>query len=112
MDKYAFTIKDNRREQGSYDLTFSKWTERGCVVLCRYAERDTRGAVHYHGIVNIPHTLYRKSLCLPGYHVKFKEIFDEDGWMTYCKKDQEEESTDTDDNSCMEFIRKNKIRLV
>lgn len=112
MDKFAFTIKDNRKDQHDYNLVFNLWATHGCVVLCKYAERDTRGVVHYHGIVNIPHNLYRKQLCPYGYHVKLKEMFDEDGWTTYCKKDQEEESLDTDDNSCMEYLLKNKIRLV
>lgn len=106
MQKFAFTLVDNRKDQHDYMLIFSDWIKRGCNILYKFAEHNKHGYVHYHGLIEIPKTIYRKTLCPKGYSVRFKEVWNAQGWYNYCKKDQEEDSLDTDDNDLMDRLKK------
>jgi len=97
-ERFAFTIKDNRRECTDYQSTFDNWIKKGCIIHCKYPEMDSTNKLHFHGIVSIPSKVYRKALCPKGMHFLLKPIFDEDGWETYIKKEQDIDSDDTDDN--------------
>lgn len=92
MDEYAFTIKvntkDNSNIQHLYESVFSTWTKFGCIVDKRVYERDSYDVMHTHGIVQIPKNLFRKKLCIDGYHYCFKEIDNINGWERYIGKDQ------------------------
>jgi len=101
MERFAFTIKDNRREVTDYNLLFDLWLAKGCIVNCKYLELDKSNRMHYHGIVTIPKKCYRKALCPQGYHMLLKPIHDLEGWEAYIKKDQPLDDDDTDDNTLM-----------
>jgi len=105
-EKYAFTIKDNRREQSDYFVLFDIWQKKGCSILCKYPEQDSKGRLHYHGIMTIPKGIYRKTLCPKQYHFMLKPLTDEEGWLRYCKKDQqEEEDVDTNENELLSSLK-------
>lgn len=57
-------------------------------VTRNYYEKDSKGKWHVHGVVELPKGFYRARVCLPGYHVHFKEIWNEEGWEDYMRKDQ------------------------
>jgi len=109
MEKYAFTIKDNRRETTDYIKVFDDWVLRNCIVQCKYGELDKSGKLHYHGIISIPKPLFRKLLCPRGFHLLLKPLVDEEGWITYCKKDQDAED-DTNDNEQMCKLKKSLFK--
>jgi len=113
MQRYAFTIKDNRKEQSDYYSTFDQWEKKGCIIRCKYAEQDSQGKLHYHGIVSIPEKCYRKALCPKGMHFMLKEIYDESGWDIYIKKDQKDldEDKDTNDNELMGKLNRSLFSL-
>jgi hypothetical protein len=103
--EYAFTFKDNRVDSIQYDEIFDRFRENHCKITDMAGELDSHGKLHYHGIVEIPAKVYRKSLCPRGFHMVLKEIHDKDGWEAYYKKDQKEPvSPDTNDNELMERL--------
>lgn len=106
MERFAFTIKDNRTEVTDYVSTFDAWVRKGCIVNCKYPEFDSKGKLHYHGIVTIPTKVYRKAMCPKGMHFLLKPIHDELGWEEYIKKDQTSTDEDTNDNDFMRRIKK------
>lgn len=85
---YAFTVKDNRRETTDYSSFFDRLSKFDVEIDCKYKELDSKGKVHYHGIVLIPKGMYRKKLMMPGLHLKLEELYNREGWMKYITKDQ------------------------
>lgn len=104
MDSFAYTVKDNRVDSTDYIPFFDNMEKKGCIVVCKYAEKDSKGKLHYHGIVKIPANCYRKSLCLKGLSMKLVNLFNEEGWLEYCKKDQHD--SDTDDTDIINKLKK------
>lgn len=107
--KFAFTAVYRKKDMQNIDymLLFHEWQKKGCKILCKYAETNKRGFLHYHGIIEIPTRVYRKGLIDQTlFSIRFKKIFNEDGWVAYCMKDQDEESLDTDDNGLMARLKK------
>lgn len=94
MNKYAFSIKLLGKDQkdcvpSSYDPIFDRWTKLGCIVTKKFAEPDKTNRCHIHGIVEIPRGFLRKKLEKSGvYNNHFEEIYDERGWINYCRKHQ------------------------
>lgn len=94
MEDYAFTIKYVSKDHthkylpSDYDTIFIKWMNLGCVVETKYAEEDSKGRCHIHGIVNIPKGFLRKKLCQTGLHVKLDKIYERSGWLSYIRKAQ------------------------
>lgn len=107
MERFAFTVKDNRRDTTDYEMLWDSWHKKGCIINCKYPELDVKGRLHFHGIVTIPVKCYRKALCPKGFHFLLKPISDEEGWISYIKKDQSEDE-DTNDN---DFIAKITTKL-
>lgn len=111
MQKFAYTLKDNRREQTDYEMYFDIIRKMGIEVLTVYRERDSRGKLHCHGIMSIPKHFYRKSLRMfQGIHLYLTPIrsqSQEDGWQEYCTKDQFKEK-DKFSLLLTDAIRKNK----
>lgn len=105
MERFAFTIKDNRSEVTDYKQLFDTWIGKGCIINCKYLELDSHNRMHYHGIVSIPVKCYRKALCPKGFHMMLKSIHDEEGWIAYIKKDQPADEVDTNDNCLMNKIK-------
>lgn len=85
---FAFTVKDNRVDSTDYDQFFDNLTKHKCIVECKYPEYDAKGKLHYHGVAQVPKSLLRKKLVLAGLHVKLDEVYDQEGWLRYIKKDQ------------------------
>lgn len=80
-------------------LGTGKWTEDDYVpalstlarkgkVQSNHFEKDSKGVLHCHGVVILKKGLFRKMLCPQGFHSKFVEIYDREGWDRYCMKDQ------------------------
>jgi len=90
---YAYTVKylgkQLTMQEAGYDAFFHNLQE--CFVEIKYkiGERDSKGRLHYHGIILVEKNLYMKRLCLQGYHTRFDEVYDESGWLTYIHKDCE-----------------------
>lgn len=94
MVSWAFTVKDNRVDSTDYKEFFDRLESKGCNVTHKYGEYDKKGKLHYHGVVQIPKGVYRKSLLPNGLHMQLKELFDLKGWEKYIKKDQKGEGED------------------
>jgi len=101
MDTFAFTVKDNRVDSTDYLPFFDNLDKKKCIVKAKCGEYDSKGKLHYHGIVSIPKKCFRKNLCLTGLHLKMKPIYDEEGWERYYKKDQDDDEIETDDTTIM-----------
>lgn len=84
---YGFTVKDNRQDVTDYDSFFDRCNKFKCDVQEYYGELDSKGRLHFHGIISIPKGFYRKKLCMPGLHLDLEEIYDLKGWVKYIKKD-------------------------
>lgn len=84
---WAFTIKNVHSGPDQYDQFFKRAEGFGCIIDCKYAENDSKGKLHYHGIILIPKGLFRKKLMLHGLHLKLDELYDRAGWLKYITKD-------------------------
>lgn len=98
MEDYAFTVKVLGNENlkavpSDYEKVWSHWEKSGCQIKFKNAEDDSRGVLHYHGILSIPTGFYRKKLSVPGVHNKFEHLYDRKGWLRYCVKNQIRERT-------------------
>lgn len=51
-------------------------------------EKDSLGKWHIHGVVELPNGFLRKKICVGGYAVKLKEMWNEEGWEDYMSKEQ------------------------
>lgn len=87
---FAFTVKDNRLDVTDYVSFFDKLTSNKCIVECKYPEYDSKGRLHYHGCVQIPKKVLRSKLNIKGLSMRFIYVYDMEGWLKYCRKDQEE----------------------
>lgn len=86
---WAFTVKDVRADSTDYSPFFTRAEQFGCEIECKYKELDSKGKVHYHGIMLIPKGFFRKRLMQQGIHLKLDELYDRAGWMKYITKDQD-----------------------
>lgn len=88
---YAFTVKKLGPRELNDLPEYWKWlakVEQECIVSRKYYETDSDGNLHMHGIILVRKNFYLKKLCMKGYHVKFEELYDYDGWVKYITKDQ------------------------
>lgn len=96
-DKWAFTVKWNSPKGMTHDELTAKldelvehWKVKGVELLERIDEdRDKRGELtplHMHGVISVKRGLYRKKLCLPGFHVKLVSLYLPSRWSRYCNK--------------------------
>lgn len=110
IKEYAFTIKDNRVNSIQYDEFFDRISSNRLEIVDSVGELDSRGKLHYHGIIRIPDTVYRKSLCPQGFHLILKQMSDREGWEAYYKKGQPcPEDPDTNDNKLMDKLKNVKL---
>lgn len=108
---YGFTVKDNRVDTTDYRSFFERCEKMGCPITHKYSELDSKGKLHYHGIINIPKGFYRKRLMVDGLHLKLVELFDHEGWLKYCQKAQEALEPDCDEliEMCTPLCLKRRI---
>lgn len=86
---WAFTVKINKNgkqaDEKSYE-PFFKVLHNLCEVIVYCGEIDTKNILHYHGVIRIPDNFYRKNICVEGYHIYLKKIFNLRAWVDYCFK--------------------------
>ena len=86
---YAFTVKITKNPKNADEKNyepFFKTFYNLADVLCISGEADTKGLLHYHGIIRIKIGFYRKNLYMNGFHLRLKKIFNLSGWIKYCFK--------------------------
>ncbi len=88
---FAFTVKTLTSEI-NYDAFFKKLSKLSIKVEYKISELDSKGKLHYHGILYLDKGFYRKRICVTGYHVKLVELHDRQGWLKYIHKDVKSES--------------------
>lgn len=89
----AFTCKKLGRDEAKftdYALVTEHWLVEGVTLGKLVYERDSHNQLHIHGTINVPKNFYRKKLNVYGYHIYFREIYDEAGWLSYISKHQKE----------------------
>lgn len=85
---FAYTIKSlGVNKDDDYSPFFNKLKRLNITVEYKISERDSKGKLHYHGIIYLKKGFYRKRLLLRGYHIKLEEIYDKAGWIKYIHKD-------------------------
>lgn len=86
---YAFTVKILKNpkvaDQVSYE-PFLKNLYSLSSVLCICGELDSRKVLHYHGVIRITTGFYRKNLIVKNFHLYLRKVFDVNGWVDYCFK--------------------------
>lgn len=93
----AFTVKDNRKSAcPNYTEYWNLLTYRKCKVIHMIPELDSKGIVHYHGILVVPKNTFLKKLIISGMHVKYDDIHNIEGWIKYTLKSQKPKDTDID----------------
>ncbi len=89
MESWAFTVKYLSREkkidEKCYEPFFERLYSLGSNIVM-IAELDSKKILHFHGIVSLPKNFYRKFLCIKGFHVKFKTLYNYIGWQKYIFK--------------------------
>lgn len=86
---FAYTIKHNTDAPTAEDYIpfFEKLEHYKVNIEYKISELDSKGRLHYHGIIYLTKGFYRKKLCVKGLHVKLVEIYDKSGWTKYIHKD-------------------------
>lgn len=85
---FAYTVKALGTDKDpNYDLFFNKLDRFNIQVEFKVSERDSKGKLHYHGILYIDKGFFRRRLTTRGYHIKLDEIYDREGWLRYIHKE-------------------------
>ncbi len=88
--KFAFTIKKlgsvSSATEESYKQFFQRLRNCGIEAKYKFAETDSKGKLHYHGLILMNKNFYRNRLRIRGFSTFFKKITDEEGWFQYCTK--------------------------
>ncbi len=93
MEQYAFTVKVTQQHtpadvnEKSYTAFFDLLRARGIRVILKQSEYDSKGFLHFHGIIEMKNNFYRKKIRSKGFHLYLKEIYDLEGWVRYVLKD-------------------------
>lgn len=90
---YAFTCKINGIKVQLYPNINAKCYEpffdrlyKLSEVVTYCGEADSKGLLHYHGVIRIPTNFFRKNLRVKGYHLYLKRIYRLRFWVDYCFK--------------------------
>lgn len=90
---FAFTVKDVRTDSTDYDQFFDMLNNHKCIIECKYPEYDSKGKLHYHGVMQIPKSVRRTKLVIKGLSIRLDEVYNMEGWLNYIKKDQKKPVT-------------------
>lgn len=89
---YGFTVKRNDKPKPTHE-DYQKFlrllASRGDIIDFTYEEKTKNGnptKLHIHGVVTFLRNPYFKQLCPKGFHTKFEELYDIDGWRRYTQK--------------------------
>lgn len=106
---FAFTVKYNKGEAVD-DSDYYRWFDNArkceCNILKSVSEKDSKGRLHYHGVMSVPRSLYRKRLSMSGFHFKLVELYDAEGWDVYIMKQQDPDLIDDDPAMCVTINKK------
>lgn len=97
---YAFTLRKTKLDDISlgpamsdpmhyaidYKMHIQKLCSKGPEL--KDMEFETTSGLHCHGIFIIPEGFNMKLLRVRGWHLMIEEIYDEDGWIRYIRKDK------------------------
>ncbi len=89
--KYAFTVKDNRKDSEQYEQFLKHLKKFGKVTELRVESRTKSNnptKSHLHGTLSTNDKLYYKSTRVEGFHTHFKVISNA-GWSQYINKQDE-----------------------
>lgn len=72
-----------------YERLIGALQQKGLKVENLYYER--KNGLHFHCKIESPSKLYFKrwNANFPKFHLMFKPVYDEAGWLSYCQKEQE-----------------------
>ncbi len=91
---WSFTVKilknPGKAEAKHYE-PFFKILYQLSEVVTYCGETDSKGVLHYHGVIRIPVNFYRKNLRIKGYHLYLKRIYNLQRWIDYCFKSYEQD---------------------
>lgn len=85
---FAYTVKTLFLHD-DYSNFFEHLEKFKVHVEYKVGELDSKGKLHYHGILYLDKGFYRKRLMIRKFHIKLVEIFDKSGWIKYIHKDCE-----------------------
>lgn len=88
---FAYTVK-TLTSNNDYQVFFDKLSKLSVKVEYKISELDSKGKLHYHGILYLDKGFYRKRICVSGFHVKLVELHDRVGWLKYIHKDVKSET--------------------
>lgn len=91
---FAYTVK-TLGDITTYEPFFDRLNKFSIKVEYKVSELDSKGKLHYHGILYLDKGFFRKRLCVKGYHIKLDELYDRAGWIKYILKDQKKEELET-----------------
>lgn len=90
---YAYTVKALGLvtiTPEDYKKFFDRLSNFGIEIEYKVGETGKQKKFHYHGILYLEKGFFRKKLCLQGYHLKLKPIYNKKGWLRYIHKDVKE----------------------
>lgn len=116
LKAFAYTIKPLSKElmNDECDAFFDNLDRLKIKVEYKISERDSKGKLHYHGVILLPNGFYRKRLVVHGYSIKLVEMFDKAGWLKYIHKDvdtEDEKIRESMHNEYMEGLKKPLFKL-
>ncbi len=90
MEYYAYTVKILRSPKqatsNDYNVFFKHLAEYS-TLWEKHCE-ITNDVIHYHGVIAVHPYLYRKKLRMKNFHLYLKRIYDWQGWVNYCCKQE------------------------
>ncbi len=91
QEYYGFSVKILKSPKASTERNYEPWLKhlysfKQIRVVCIVAEEDKNHVLHYHGVIRLPDTFYRRKLCIKGYHTYFSYIWNMKLWMEYIYK--------------------------
>lgn len=111
---FAYTVKilqGNAATKQDYAPFFNKLDKLKIPVEYKICEKDSKGKLHFHGILYLKKGFFRKRICVKGIHVKLVELYDRKGWIKYIHKDvmyhpleQQAEEMEQDDEKSEDSI--------
>lgn len=97
---FAYTVKSLGNDlDADYKPFFDKLERFKVPIEYRVPERDSKGKLHYHGIIYLRKGFYRKKISCQGFHIRLREITDRAGWLRYIHKDVDVDEEDLIDMS-------------
>ncbi len=93
---WAFTVKYLSRKTEVTELQYEPFFKvlyqlSEVVTMC--GEVDSKGILHYHGVIRLSDKFYRKNLRVKGYHLYLKRIYNLVEWIKYTVKQCEVDNT-------------------